>query len=92
LHRFVSRYDDPVATNDESDELTLENNPGLEHQHATSEGESMTGAGSTTQDPHGGVDDVSLDDNPGLEHDETTEAGRIMSGSGSTPADENHPR
>ena len=80
-----------MATDNDREEPSLEDNPGLEHEHATPEGELMTAEGSTIQDPHGN-DDVTLDDHPGLEHDEATEAGRMMTGTGSTGADEKDPR
>ena len=85
-------YDEGMATNNDREEPTLEDNPGLEHEHATPEGELMTAEGSTIQDPHGNDDDVTLDDDPGLEHDEATEAGEMMTGSGSTGPDEKDSR
>jgi len=80
-----------MTTNDDRDKLTLDENPGLEHEHTTPAGELMTAAGSTIQDPDSGDDDVTLDDNPGLEHDEATEAGNMMTGSGSTGPDQKRP-
>ena len=79
----VARYHLPM-TNSDSKKPKLEDNPGLEHDRATSPGELMTASGSKTGDPNGGDADVSLDDNPGLEHDEATEEGKPMTASGST--------
>jgi len=87
LPRVVSRYHDTMTSNHEPDEVSLDDNPGLEHEHATPEGELMTASGSTIDDPHGD-DDVTLSDDPGLEHDEATEAGRMMSGSGRSGSEE----
>ena len=72
-----------MATNNDREKPTLEDNPGLEHKHATIEGELMTAEGSKIKDPHGNDDDVSLDDDPGLEHDEARDPGEMMTGSGS---------
>jgi hypothetical protein len=71
-------------TTDDRDAPTLEDNPGLEHDSATPEGELMTAAGSKISDPHEPEHGVTLESNPGLEHDEATEAGQMMTGEGST--------
>ena len=76
-----------MTTKDDHD-LTLDNNPGLENQRSTPEGELMTAAGSRMRDPHGNDDDVTLEDDAGLEHDEATAAGRMMSGEGSEGSDQ----
>ena len=75
-------------TTDDRQKPTLGDNPGLEHDHSTPEGELMTTAGSTIRDPRANDEDVTLDDDPGLEHDESTEAGRMMTGGGSTGPEE----
>jgi len=78
-----------MTNNDDPHKPTLDDNPGLEHDHATPEGELMAAAGSTIRDPHGTDDSVTLDDDPGLEHDAATEAGHMMTAAGSTgPKDE----
>jgi hypothetical protein len=79
-------------TRNDHEEVSLDDNPGLEHEQATPEGELLTAAGSKIEDPHGNDDDVTLDDDPGLEHDRATEAGRMMTGSGSTDVDEKDSR
>ena len=79
-----------MSTNEDPETLTLENNPGLEHQHATPEGELMTAEGSRIRDPNADDEDVTLDKDPGLEHDETTEAESIMTAEGS-PGPEDDP-
>jgi len=73
-----------MTTHDDSRKPRLDDNPGLEHDHATSPGELMTAEGSKIADPNGGAADVALSDNPGLEHDEATEEGRRMTASGTT--------
>ena len=73
-----------MTTHDESKKPKLEDNPGLEHDRATSPGELMTASGSKIADPNGHDPDVTLEDNPGLEHDEVTEEGKPMTASGST--------
>lgn len=80
-----------MPVNEENKEPTLDDNPGLEHSHATREGELLTGAGSTIQDPHGNEDGVTLENDPGLEHDDATAAGRMMTAAGSTGPHEDEP-
>ena len=81
-----------MTTNDDSRKPKLEDNPGLEHDSATSPGELMTAAGSKIADPNGHDADVTLEDNPGLEHDEVTEEGRPMTASGSTEPEDDTSR
>jgi|tagenome__1003787_1003787.scaffolds.fasta_scaffold16865448_1 hypothetical protein len=65
-------------------EPTLDDNPGLEHDEVTPEGELMTADGSRIKDPNPPAPDkVTLENDPGLEHDETTEAGRKLTAEGS---------
>jgi hypothetical protein len=64
---------------------TLENDPGLEHQHATPEGELMTATGSTS--PTGTqpvIGKLTLENDPGLEHQHATPEGEMMTATGST--------
>ena len=80
-----------MTTHDDSKKPELEDNPGLEHDGATSAGERMTASGSKTTDPNGQDPDVTLEDNPGLEHDEATEEGQPMTASGSTKSENDAP-
>lgn len=80
-----------MTTHEDSNETRLENNPGLEHDSATSAGELMTASGSKITDPNERNADVTLEDNPGLEHDEVTEEGRPMTASGSTKPEDDVP-